>query len=301
MKIIRPMTVDDAALADSNVPETDYDAWEVGTEYSLGDLKIYIDTDKHWIIESLQNANTGHVPTGEASDTWWLKRGNTNRWKMFDQSVQSQTENADSIEVEIIADGIASGLALLNVSAATANITVTDSEEGEVYNQDFNLTSDSGIQDWYAYFFEPIVRMSELAVTDLPSYAGASLTVSLTDTGNTARCGALILGQYRELGATQYGMSLGITDYSVKQQDDFGNYTILERAYRRRSELTLWVDNGFVDQLHTILASFRATPTVYIGADQFGASIVYGFYKDFDINVSFPSHSICNLQLEGLT
>jgi hypothetical protein len=301
LKIIRPMTVDDAALADSNVLENDYPAYNAGTTYALGDRVIYVTTDTHWIVESLQNSNTGHTPTGEAPDTWWLKIGNTNRWKMFDQSVQSQTENADSIEVEIIADGIASGLALLNVSAATANITVTDAIDGEVYNEDFNLTSDSGIQDWYAYFFEPIVRMSELAVTDLPSYAGATISVTLTDTGNTAKCGALILGQFRELGDTQYGMSLGITDYSVKQQDDFGNYTILERAYRRRAELTLWVQNGFVDQLHTTLASFRAEPTVYIGADEFGASIIYGFYKDFDINVSFPTHSICNLQLEGLT
>jgi hypothetical protein len=301
LKIIRPMTVNDAALADSNVPENDYPAYNAGTTYALGDLAIYVAADKHWIIESLQDDNTGHTPTGEASDTWWLKRGNTNRWKMFDQSVQSQTENADSIEVEIIAYGIASGLALLNVSAATANITVTDAIDGEVYNEDYNMTSDSGIQDWYAYFFEPIVRLSDLALTDLPSYAGATVSVTLTDTGNTAKCGALILGQFRELGDTQYGMSLGITDYSVKQQDDFGNYTILERAYRRRAELTLWVQNGFVDQLHTTLASFRAEPTVYIGADEFGASIIYGFYKDFDINVSFPTHSICNLQLEGLT
>jgi len=301
LKIIRPMTVDDAALADSNVPESDYDEWDVGTEYSLGEVKIYIDTDKHWIIESLQNSNTGHVPTGEASDTWWLKRGNTNRWKMFDQSVQSQTENPDSIVVDVIAEAIASGLALLNVSAATVNITVTDDDEGEVYNQDYNMTSDSGVQDWYAYFFEPIVRLADLAVTDLPSYAGATVTVTLTDTGNTAKCGALILGQFRELGQTQYGMGLSIDDYSVKQQDDFGNYTILERAYRRRSDITMSVDNGFVDQLHTILSSFRAEPTVYIGSDSFGASIVYGFYKSFNINVAFVSHSICTLELEGLT
>lgn len=301
MKIIRPMTVDDVALSSSNVLENDYAEWDVETEYGLGDLKIYVTTDTHWIIESLQAANTGHTPTGETSDTWWLKRGNTNRWKMFDQSVQSQTENADTIEVDLIADGIADGVALLNVSAATVNITVTDATDGEVYNEDFNMTSDSGIQDWYAYFFEPIVRLSDLAVTGLPPYAGATIGVTLDDTGNTAKCGALVLGQFKELGLTQYGLGLGITDYSVKQQDDFGNYTILERAYRRRSDISLWVDNGFVDQLYTLLASYRATPTVYIGSDSFGTSIVYGFYKDFYITVPYTDASICTLELEGLT
>lgn len=301
MKIIRPFTVNNAALASSNVAETDYAAYNAGSTYALADRVIYVVGENHWVIESLQAGNTGHTPTGLTTDTWWLKVGNTNRWKMFDTSVQSQTTNTDSINVSLTANERINAVALLNISAASAQITMTDAIDGVVYDQTHSLVSDSGIIDWYAYFYEPIVRKSDFTVTDLPSYVNAMLDVTLTATGETVSCGGLITGLQRELGATQYGLTTGITDYSVKQQDDFGNYTILERAYRKRAEVSLFVDNGFIDQLQIILAGLRAVPTVYIGTDTYSNTIIYGYYKEFDINITYVSSSICTISLEGLT
>jgi hypothetical protein len=301
MRIIRPMTVDDAALLSSNVLENDYVAYNAGTTYALAERAIYVAADTHWIIESLQNGNIGHTPTGETADTWWLKVGETNRWKMFDQSVQSQTTNANSIEVEVIADGRADSVALLNLSCASVNVTMTDAIDGEVFNETFSLVSDSGITDWYSYFFEPIVRLSELVVSEMPPYANATIGVTITDTGSTAKCGVMVVGLSRDLGAAQYGLSLGLTDYSVKQQDDFGNYTVLERAYRLTSDMQVFVPNSLINQVRTVLASYRAIPSVYIGADEHDATIVYGFFKDFSIVISYPDYSILNLSLEGLT
>lgn len=301
MKVIRPFIVNNAALVSSNVAETDYAAYNAGTSYSLGTRVIYVVGESHWVIESLQNANVGHTPTGLTTDTWWLKVGNTNRWKMFDTSVQSQTTNADSIDVSITANERINAVALLNISAATVQITMTDAIDGIVYDETYSLVSDSGIIDWYGYFYEPIVRLNDFTATDLPSYVNATLGVTLTATGETAYCGGLITGLQRELGATQYGINTGITDYSVKQQDDFGNYTILERAYRKRADVSLFVDNGFIDQLQIILAGLRAVPTVYIGSDLYANTIIYGFFKDFNVNITYVDSSICTLELEGLT
>lgn len=301
MKIIRPFIVNNAALASSNVAETDYAAYSAGTTYALGDRAIYVSGENHWVIESLQNGNIGHTPTGLATDTYWLKVGNTNRWRMFDTAVQSQTTNADSINVSLVANERINALALLNISAATAHITMTDAIDGVVYDQTYSLVSDSGINDWYGYFFEPIVRLQDLSVTDMPPYLNATIDVTLAASGETVSCGALIIGLQRLLGATQYGLSTGITDYSVKQQDDFGNYSILERNFRKRAEMTLFVENSFVDQLQIILTSLRATPTVYIGTDEFTNTIIYGFYKDFNINIAYLNNSICTLEIEGLT
>lgn len=301
MKIIQPMTITTANLTSSNVAETDYAAWNIATTYSLGDRRIYVVGDDHWVVESLQAANTGHTPTGLTTDTWWLKISNTNRWKMFDQSVSSQTTNTNSISTTHTTVGRVDSVALLNIDASTVRIVMTDSVDGVVYDQTSSLISDSGITDWYAYFFEPIVRITDKVVTDLPKYNNSTIQVVLTDGGNTVKCGACILGISQTLGATQYGMTLGVTDYSVKQQDDFGNYSILERAFRRVSDMTLLVNNNFINQLQQKLSLLRATPIVYIGADDYSASIVYGFYKDFTINVAYSSTSICNLSLEGLT
>ncbi len=301
MKIIRPITITTAALTASNVPETDYAAWNSGTTYALAQRAIYISGNNHWIVESLQAGNINHVPTGLATDTWWLKIGNTNRWKMFDQAVNSQTSNLDSINDTVTLSGRADSVALLNISGASVQIQMTDTIDGLVYDQTYSLVSDSGINDWYRYFFEPIVRLTDFTIGDMPPYNNASINVVISDAGNTVLCGCCIFGLSQYLGATQYGMSLGITDYSVKQQDDFGNYTILERAYRRTSDMSLWVENNYIDQLVSALVTNRATPTVYIGADNLSSSIVYGFYKDFSVNVSYPDISLCTLSLEGLT
>jgi hypothetical protein len=301
MKIIRPMTVDDAALLSSNVPEDDYAAYNGATVYATGDRALYITGDIHWIIESLQDGNVGNIPTGEATDTYWLLVGNNNRWKMFDTSITSQTQNADTIDVSILGDGRIDSVALLNVNAASVNVIMTDSIDGEVYNETYSLVADSGINDWYAYFFEPIIRLSDFSITDMPPYANATIDVVLSDTGNTVYCGGLVLGLSANIGQTQYGLGLGITDYSVKTQDAFGNYTILERAFRKTADATLFVDNTFVDQLQTMLASYRSTPIVWLGTDSFGASIIYGFYKEFFININYPESSLCTISIEGLT
>lgn len=301
MKIIRPFTVNDAALVSSNVTENDYAAYNASTTYALGARAIYVVANTHWVVESLQNANTGHTPTGLSTDTWWLKVSSTNRWKMFDNAVQSQTSNLNSIDTVLTVSDRINSVTLLNCSATTAQVIMTDAVDGQVFNQTYPLVSDSGITDWYAYFFEPIIRLQDLSITDMPPYAGATVEIILSESGETVLLGAAILGLQRNIGDTQYGANTGITDYSVKTQNDFGDYEILERAYRNRGEFTVFVDNGLIAQLQIFLASIRATPTVFIGSDSYTNTIIFGFYKDFNINIAYPSHSLVTMTIEGLT
>ena len=299
MKIIRPLAITDAILNSSNVAETDYPAYAAGTTYALADRIIVVAANVHQIYESLQAANIGNTPA--SSPTWWLYVGVTNRWKMFDQSITSQTSNADTIADTFTITGRADSVVLLNVNAASVHITMTDAIDGVVYDGAFSLVADSGIQDWYAYFFEPIVRITDKAVTDMPPYANAVIAITLTDTGGTPLCGGCVIGQSKDIGGTQYGATVGIQDYSIKQRDVFGNYTILARAFNKRADFTVWVDAAYVDALENLLATYRATPTVYIGSDAYASTIVYGFYKDFSVDISYPTQSVCTIQLEGLT
>lgn len=302
MKIVRPIDILDANLLSSNVTEADYSAWSSGTTYALGDRAIYVVANTHWIVESLQAGNLNHTPTGATTDTWWLKVGATNKWKMFDGLIQSQTSNADSIAVtlESTTERIDT-VALFNVDCAEARVTVTDAVDGLVYDQTVNMVSPSGITDWYSYFFEPVVRLTDYVFTELPPYLGADIAVTLTDTGGTALCGACVLGLSREIGGTMYGAQLGIQDYSIKQQDAYGNYSILQRAYSKRATFQVRVENSLIDELQTLLASYRSTATVYFGTDLYASTMVYGYYKDFAVVISYPTVSILNIELEGLT
>ncbi len=300
MKIIRPMTIDDAALNSSNVTEADYAAYDVGTSYALGDRVIYIAADTHLIFESLQAANLGNDPLAVDS-AWWLEVGATNRWKMFDLFSSSQTSNADSIEVEIQADGRVDTVGLINLSAATAQLVVTDAVDGEIYNQTINLTSGSGITNWYAYFFEPISRVGSAFFNDIPPYNDSVFTLTLSDAGETVLLGTMVMGLAKNIGGTNYGAQLGIQDFSRKEVDDFGNFTIIERAYSQRATFPITVEAGFVDELLVFLASIRATPMVYIGSDEYAGSMIYGFYRDFTVEIAYREKSICTLEIEGLT
>lgn len=233
--------------------------------------------------------------------TYWLDRGATRRWKCFDGSVTSQTSNTTSIAMEFLASGRIDSVALLNISAATAQVTMTDAIDGIVFDETYNLTADSGITDWYAYFFEPIERTSDLTITNMPPYANATINVTLTDTGNTVLLGACILGFVKELGITEVGVKTGIQDYSIKTQDTFGNYTILQRAFRKTINFTIWLDPYEVDVLQNLLAGYRATPIVYIASDAYSSTVAYGFYKDFSIDIAYTNKSVCTVQIEGLT
>ncbi len=278
---------------------TTYGPYNPATSYALGDRVIEVAADSHHAYESLLASNVGNTPA--FSPTNWLDLGATNRWRLFDGSVTSQTRNPDSIAATFQVPGRADSVALLNANAASARMVMTDTIEGVVYDQTFGLVSDSGITDWHAWFFEPIERIADLAVSDMPPYANAQLSVTLSDPGAEVACGACIVGLSRAIGATQYGAGVGIQDYSVKQRDAFGNYAVLERAFSKRATFSVLVANALVDQLQTLLAAYRATPILYLGSEHFASTILYGFYRDFSIVISYPDHALCSLEIEGLT
>lgn len=299
MLLIRPETVTDTSLLSCNILENEYSAWNIATTYGITDRVIVIGTNFHKIYESLQAGNLAYNPT--TSPTWWIEVSSTNRWKLFDSSISSQASNPDVIDTTIQLSIAIDSLVLLNVSANTARVIVTDPLEGVVYDVTKNLVSYSFITDWFAYFYEPIVRKTDIYFDKIPRYANATVRIILSDVNNTVLCGALIIGNRKELGAPQYGAKVGIQDYSVKTQNTFGDYTVLQRAFRKTASFTIWVEKENVDVLAALLAQYRAMPIVYIGSDQYSSTIIYGFYKDFSITISYPTTSICTLDLEGLT
>ncbi len=298
---IKPMVMTSAALLASNVLENDYAAWSSGATYALGDRRIYVSGDNHWIVESKQNSNTNHVPTGLDSDAWWLLVSSTNRWKMFDKSIQSQTTRADNITIQIRGTGRIDAITFLNLDAKSISITITDAIDGVVYAETLDLISLVGINTFSAWFFEPTVKEIAKVVLNLPKYLNALIDIVIENTGSIAKCGACILGSSKDYGLTQFGMSFGIRDYSVKEQDDFGGFSILERGYSNELNMTVWIDSGKVDYVFRELASVRAQERVYIGSSEYGSSIVYGYYEDFNINVAYSNASICTIQLISLS
>jgi len=290
-----PIEITSANLTASNVAETEYSAYSSGTTYAVGAFVIY----NHKIYQSLQASNLNHQP--DVSDTWWLDVGATNRYRMFDSFVETQTTNSGSIDITITPTSIINAVSLLNIEAATVQIVCTAPVDGEVFNEVITLVDNSSVSDWFRYFFDPVSNKTSLYIDTLPIYSGHQVRVIINNPGLTAKCGCCLLGMTNYIGETQYGAKIGIQDYSVKTVDQWGNYSIVKRAYRKTGNFSVMIDNNSIDRIQILLAAYRATPVLYVASSNWDATLIYGFYKDFGIDIQYFNNAVCSIDVEGLT
>ena len=302
MDIIKPITVTDSVLTSTNIAENDYAEWNSGTTYAIGDKVISVTT--HRIYESVTVSNLNNDPTTD-DGTNWLNIGATNRWKAFDQYISDPVSNTTSIQYTLTPPNgsIPSAVALLNLKGISANVTVTDSVDGEVYNTNIDLLDNRNIVDWYTYFFEEQVQREEALFLDIPPYIGAVVSVTVQEeVGQTAELGQLIFGFLSDIGFTVYGTSIGIEDYSIKDRDAFGNAIIVQRNFSQTVDFDVQFETQNARKIQKTLAALRATPVVYLGStDVSYGTLVYGFYRRFDITLETPSYAFASIEVEGLT
>lgn len=252
----------------------------------------------------IANPNINKDPTDAANAADWLDIGPTNRWAMFDEVVGTVTSHPYAIDLEMVFTGRIDSLAMLGIAnAISARIVMSTAADGTVYDQTFSLISTDGISNWYTYFFEDVERKQALLVDDLPAYVDPTFQVTIEGNGSSpVEVGILSIGLAKELGETQHdGAQIGITDYSRKEVDDFGNYSIRERAFSRRGSFQLRLPKSAVDGVHKVLSDYRATPAVYSASGDYGATLIFGFFRDFNIEIDYPLESLVSIEIEGLT
>ena len=297
MRLIRPTTLTDAMLTSSTAPETDYPAWSSATAYAVGARVILTATHRRY--EALA-ASTNVSPSTDP--TKWLDLGPTNRWAMFDARVGTATSRTGSLQVGL-APGTIDALALIDTEAESATVTLTVGGV-QVYSrsQTFNVGG-VAIDNWFSWFFEPLGQKTSMLFLDVPVYAAGQLSVTLTrdNPADSVSCGTLLVGRQLSLGDTEHGADIGIIDYSRKETDQFGVTSVVERAFAKRMTAKVVMPTDAIDDIHRSLAALRATPVLWIGSESFESLTVYGFYKEFSIDIAYPTVSYCSLTIEGLT
>jgi hypothetical protein len=277
-----------------------YKLWASGTAYSTGD--IVTDTRTHHNYEALQSS-TGKDPTSSANTAWWLDLGANNRWAMFDLSATSQSSYGDAIDVTVALPGLCDSVAIMNMTAQQVQVIATRNGV-EHYNETFDLSNPGLITDWRRFFFDPVTYSADLIVTDLPLLTNLQVRVIVSHPGDVAKVGVCAFGKANEIGATIYGAETGILDSSRKERNDFGEYTLVERAYSKRASFRVVVDAtdpANVDRVQNTLARIRATPVIYRGTGDYASTWVMGFFRDFGITIEQPQQSFLNIEIEGLT
>lgn len=274
MKVIPPVPVTTAMLA-SSIGGGDYPEWSPSGTYATG-LRVTRDGSTR-IFESAIGGNTGNDPL---ASTAWIDAGPVNRWAMFDQAIGSVTTATDQIGV-ILVPGVGIGaLALLDLVASSVTVAVI-SFGTELYEQT-RTASDT------------------LVFLDLPLSAGAEIHVNITGAG-TISVGTLIIGNPIDLGSTETSPTVGISDFSRRETDEFGITTVVERSWSKTMSLRTMIDTSAVDGMQRQVAAVRAKPSLWIGEDGFDSLAIYGFFKDFSIDLALETKSYCTLTIEGLT
>jgi hypothetical protein len=157
------------------------------------------------------------------------------------------------------------------------------------------------ISNWYEYFFKEDDNITELVLENIPVYTTTITTVGVYDAIKT-KVGVNVLGNIYTLGVTQYGAGAGIIDYSKKETDEFGNTTFTRRAFSKRMNVNIIFPSGDLARIQKLLSEIRATPCVWVGTNDstYSPLVMYGFYRDFNLEIPYPEYSYCSLQVEGL-
>lgn len=292
--VINPVTVTPTMLT-SNIPETDYPVWVSGTSYALQARVIYV----HKIYERLIAGAGTIAPDIDTAN--WIEVSATNRYKMFDTVSSSKTTHATQIDVSVTPGTVVNGLALLDVSSNNIQVKMTDPVDGLVFDTTYPMQDTISESDYWVYCFEPIVQKTTLTVTNLPAYGTATLQVMIN--GSNVECGTCLIGVQQRVGETGpfYGAEIGITDYSRKERNQFGDLLLVERSWNKRTRFKIFIDNKKLDTTQQLFSKLRAVPTLWIASTDFESMIVYGYYKDFSAVIDYPGTSVCELEIEGLT
>jgi len=295
-RVIKPLPITSAMLVSTTAVET-YAEYNPATPYSLNTRCTLAATGRRYLC--IQGPSTANAPA--TSPLWWSDDGPSNAWALFDSLISTQSEHAGSLSV-VIKPGICNSLSLFNMEGHTLDITARDGLAGPVvYSRSVDLDG-TIITDWYQYYFEPFVQKGEVVLTDLPPYSNIHITVTVSS-GSTARIGHLSVGTFYELGDAQYGATVGIIDFSRKDTSALGVTTLVQRAFSKRISARLMLDNNQINKVQRVLSDLRANACAWVITD--GESLqalnVFGFYRDFAVEVAYPTKSYCSLEIEGMS
>ncbi|MDM7988240.1 MAG: hypothetical protein QUS13_12990, partial [Smithella sp.] len=142
---------------------------------------------------------------------------------------------------------------------------------------------------------------TEYINTGLTQKSDCLVRISVYYSSGTAAVGEIILGNKQSIGTMKYSPAIGITDYSTKEVDAYGHYSITERTFSKKLSCNLLIANTSLDTVYALFTQYRSTAVVWVASTSYNSMVLYGFYRDFSITISYPNYSEASLEIEGLT
>lgn len=279
MKITVPMAMTHSRLLSTNIAEdpvaTEYNA---GTTYALDD-QVYIDAaGEHKIYTSLQNGNTGNDPSDAANSAWWFDTDEwTNAWKClkFDTGKQTVADDTSGIFYEIDPSQVCTEIGFRGLRCSSVRVVIKNASAVTVYDETKAAEETIDGVNWY---------VGDKLFTNLPVAANYTIEITIADPSGSdlAACGQIIMGFTHDIGRTLAGTITGMQDFSIKEQDEFGDFTITERGVADTLEFEVdhLTDVSWI--VKQILLDSRTNPCLFWSSEELidWGIFVFGYADD---------------------
>jgi hypothetical protein len=287
----------------SSLTENDADdapLYDPAHTYAAGDRVRRAET--HRVYESNVAGNLGNTPEQNATgDTAkWLDLRPTNKWAMFDGDTSTQSAAASTLTV-VLRPGAINALYGAGIDADLVQVCVQDAPGGDIILNYSEALEASAPGDYDEYFWGRFKPKTDFLVTGVDQYHQCVVTVTLTKTAGTVKCGVLLAGDQIPLAASQRGAKAKPRSYSYIKTDDFGNTTIKRRRATTDLSGTAWVERAEASWVEGVIQRVLDVPVVVIVSDDAQDYGLRGYgLLSAEISWDQPQDCLLSFSLQGL-
>ena len=306
MIVVTPLVITAANLTSSNVaePYADEVVWNAADNHTLGQERIRLTTHRKYknILAGIDAGLPENTPLR------WVESGVTNKYAMFDQYRSTQTSVASSLIVTITAAKRINSFAVIGMVGDMLNVKVMQGET-EIYNFTKNLSTRI-VTGYYSYCYAPFGNMTAIAQFDLPPASNGVITMTLSSSTGTVKCGGFVVGNQTYIGALKYGATIGALNFSRIERAFDGTFngsaTLVPRPSKPEIIGQLVSDASITNTLMALRESLDGVPAVFSGLDdeindtRYSALLVSGLLRKLTPSLDYPDTNNVDILVEEI-
>lgn len=298
LRITVPVTITDAMLTGTDVPEADHPVWSSVTTYAEGDKVI----KDHVIWSSAASSNLNNDPSASGR---WIKVSATNRWALFDLEQVTRTTRPGNMYYEVQPGEPVGSLHIFGMKDVDyAQVKVY---EGATEVKDYGQNA-AGLlpvaSDLWTYCYGPWTLSDQQHYTDLPYIVSPRIRVDFAaDSQQSVQ--VLLLGNDTVFGEGQDEGVLGGVDVAFDRSsnfsaNDFNIPTMKNSALVSTVNFTLRVKSSRVDDLIDFYRDNGLKVCLFNVSDKWRNTQVLGAITSFKALLHGPIYSEFAFELRGV-
>ncbi|MCP4060776.1 MAG: hypothetical protein GY820_35090 [Gammaproteobacteria bacterium] len=298
MKVIKPVSISEGMILSSTIAEPDAGetVWSPYTA-AIGDRRINVTTHRVYecAVATTDDPTVGVTKTPQS----WVDVGPTNKFAMFDLVNSTTSIEQGDLTLQFSPSQVLTSLAAFSVNGASDVIINMTNAGLNVYSKTIEMNDNGAVDSIWHYFFEPQIRSESFVINDLPAHPTGVLEIEFK--GSSVNVGNIVIGNQIDIGSMAAGTSLQLLDYSRKETDSFGNTVVQQGRTSKLVNFNLAVDYSLSSYVFNQVASMTGSPSVWFGdAGDSDPTLVFGYYRDLNINLTTNSVVDATITIEGL-